>query len=247
MYDGRQVRAVVDSFGSVQGAYLHDTHGVLAKWSAGQRFHAMRDAQDTVVAWADDGGALYRTPRDSFGARMTAPTQATAYGFGSYTEDVTGLVHGDARYYDPETGTWLSEDPMPLEDRYAYANGSPLLFTDPTGLFPEYAATGRGVRPDCKGRLYGDTAHSLLGKGSAVAGFLTGVVVFGDGERDAAVAQQHVKIAAGLTFLAMSLDLAEVQVGYQACQRGETYSALEGIWGRTAFVGATWGFIGAGY
>ena len=46
-------------------------------------------------------------------------------------------IYNTRRYYDPETGRYLSEDPMRSTSgwsRYAYANASPMRFSDPLGL-----------------------------------------------------------------------------------------------------------------
>ncbi|MEU2310730.1 polymorphic toxin-type HINT domain-containing protein [Streptomyces albidoflavus] len=60
----------------------------------------------------------------------------------------TGLTHLSAREYDPETGRFISVDPiLDLTDSqqihgYTYANNSPVTFNDPTGLRPEGACGG---------------------------------------------------------------------------------------------------------
>jgi RHS repeat-associated protein len=55
----------------------------------------------------------------------------------SYTgeqNDPTGLEYLRARYYDASTGRFLSQDPVPLLQRYAYANDNPANLVDPSGL-----------------------------------------------------------------------------------------------------------------
>jgi len=62
-------------------------------------------------------------------------------------QDPTGLIHLGARYYHPQTGRFLSPDPIgypvPL-DLYAYATGDPINFRDPSGRFrsPSYEPVG---------------------------------------------------------------------------------------------------------
>jgi RHS repeat-associated protein len=51
--------------------------------------------------------------------------------------DTNGLLFMRARYYDPEAGRFISEDPLRLAaglNLYAYAQGDPLGRTDPQGL-----------------------------------------------------------------------------------------------------------------
>jgi RHS repeat-associated protein len=59
------------------------------------------------------------------------------FGFaGEYTDAETGFEYLQARYYDPNTGEFISVDPLKdLTDQpYAYAGDNPLSATDPTGL-----------------------------------------------------------------------------------------------------------------
>jgi RHS repeat-associated protein len=63
------------------------------------------------------------------------------YDLGSYAYDNTGNTLGTAcdyraRYYDPQVGRFISEDPLGAGNPYAYVDNRPLNFTDPQGLFP---------------------------------------------------------------------------------------------------------------
>ena len=54
---------------------------------------------------------------------------------GEYTDSETGLVYLRNRMYDPETGRFISEDP--IRDGlnwYAYCEGNPVNRWDPWGL-----------------------------------------------------------------------------------------------------------------
>ena len=64
---------------------------------------------------------------------------ANEFDFAGQQTDGTGLQYLRARYYDPDTGTFLSRDPLAaqptwIEGPHAYAQSSPSNFTDPTGL-----------------------------------------------------------------------------------------------------------------
>ncbi|RPK71490.1 tRNA nuclease WapA precursor [Streptomyces sp. ADI97-07] len=95
-----------------------------------------------------------------FGApRHTEPTNwPGTKGFVGGTDDskATGLTHLGAREYDPETGRFISVDPLLETDKpqtlngYTYAAQNPLAFTDPTGLGLACGGAHEGcpTRPD---------------------------------------------------------------------------------------------------
>jgi len=55
---------------------------------------------------------------------------------GQYLDAESGLYYMRAREYDPQTGQFLTRDPLEMEtgDPYGYAGGDPLENTDPAGL-----------------------------------------------------------------------------------------------------------------
>lgn len=63
-------------------------------------------------------------------------------GFLGGTQDPTGLTHLSAREYNPETGRFISVDPVINQadsqqmNGYTYANNNPTTHSDPTGLCP---------------------------------------------------------------------------------------------------------------
>ena len=56
----------------------------------------------------------------------------------------SGLYHLRARHYSPETGTFLSEEPLGLDgpNLYWYALNNPTNFVDPNGLEAQHGAEG---------------------------------------------------------------------------------------------------------
>ncbi len=61
---------------------------------------------------------------------------ANPFGYaGEYTDEETGNIYLRARYYDPNTGRFLSEDPIKDGTNwYSYAGNNPVLYIDPWGL-----------------------------------------------------------------------------------------------------------------
>ncbi len=60
--------------------------------------------------------------------------------FGQTHDTTTGLMHYNARYYDPLVGRFISADtiiPNPADpqqlNRYSYVGNNPIRYNDPTG------------------------------------------------------------------------------------------------------------------
>ncbi|PXY18979.1 RHS repeat-associated core domain-containing protein [Prauserella muralis] len=100
--------------------------------------------------------------RDPFGQPRGEQPQSWPddKGFVGGTKDDTGLTHLGAREYDPETGRFISVDPVldtaePQQmNGYAYGNNSPATNSDPNGLYyktvtvtKQVARTTGSVRP----------------------------------------------------------------------------------------------------
>ncbi|MFF7248237.1 RHS repeat-associated core domain-containing protein [Embleya sp. NPDC008237] len=109
------------------------TYGVLA------------NAHHDVVALTDSNTGAVAGSRafDAFG-RVTASTGALSpLGFqGSWTDESTGRVQAQARWYDPKTGSFASGDTATVPfggaastNRYTYAEGNPTSRWDPSGHF----------------------------------------------------------------------------------------------------------------
>jgi RHS repeat-associated protein len=75
---------------------------------------------------------------------VTQPLRYTAREW----DATAGLYQVRARWYDPQTGRFVSEDPIGLAggiNPYAYAANSPVNFTDPSGLCPDAEISLQGI------------------------------------------------------------------------------------------------------
>lgn len=118
------------------------TDMVLAVQDAvGQVTWALADHNGTVRDLLDDSGALVNhVTYDSFGnmTGQTAPGEAIRYGFTGREYDAeSGLYYYRSRYYDPTTGSFISEDSFGFAaddlNLYRYVFNAPVALRDPTG------------------------------------------------------------------------------------------------------------------
>jgi RHS repeat-associated protein len=129
---------------------------------------------------ADASGNLVETDRyDSFG--NSAGSGRTRYGYtGRERDHDTGLMYYRARWYDPQVGRFISEDPIGFRggelDLYVYVRNNATRFHDPLGLRrcnPILGAIVGGVGGGVIGALGGGGLGALGGAGiGCIAGGL---------------------------------------------------------------------------
>lgn len=100
----------------------------------------LTDALGSVIGLANGSGTLQTTyTYDPFGNATTSGTASPSpYQYAGMATDGTGLDYDLARYYQPATGQFISQDPAGLAgsgtNLYGYAADNPINYTDPTGL-----------------------------------------------------------------------------------------------------------------
>jgi RHS repeat-associated protein len=109
---------------------------------------------------AQNGTVVWSATYDSFGkAVVEVATVVNNLRFpGQYFDAETGLHYNWHRFYDPDTGRYISADPIGLAggmNLYAYVGGNPVNTVDPLGL------RGLGFRPPVRiePHPYWDPAH----------------------------------------------------------------------------------------
>jgi RHS repeat-associated protein len=125
-------------------AYVYGADGsVLEQVSlaTGIPTYLVTDAIGSVRGIVSSSGALTATTSyDAWGNPQTAGglTAYTPFGYAGAYADPTGLLYMISRYYDPQTGQFMSVDPdlSDTQEPYAYAGGNPVDNTDPNGLYP---------------------------------------------------------------------------------------------------------------
>jgi RHS repeat-associated protein len=143
-YDGINLVEETNSSGSVVARYSLgeriDEPLAMLRSGATSYYHA--DGLDSVTSLRNTAGALAQTYTfDSFGKQtassgsLTNPFQYTGREFDSETS----LQFVRNRYYDPQAGRFLSEDPIRFKggtNFYAYVLNDPVNYIDPLGFKP---------------------------------------------------------------------------------------------------------------
>jgi RHS repeat-associated protein len=135
----------------------------------GATYYYLPDALGSTMALCDASGNIVNSHEyDAFGAvRSSSGSTANAFTYtGERTDASTGLEYPSAssgralcaRYYDTATGAFISRDPVANPNRYAYADGDPIMLTDPPGL----CASDKSVA-ELRAKL--DKLESRLGTG----------------------------------------------------------------------------------
>ena len=112
----------------------------------------LADLNGSIADIVDNQGhAADNRVYDSFGNVVFESDKTTDFIFGfqgQMFDSATGLQYNLNRWYDPATGTWLSQDPLglgPDSNPYRYCGNGPTGFVDPSGLIIHAAALGASV------------------------------------------------------------------------------------------------------
>jgi RHS repeat-associated protein len=153
IYDGGDV--VRKTSPGDQRHYVHGPGGdeVLSEEiSGGARTFYHADALGSVVAGSDNSGAqVFARSYETWGG-LSAGSITSEYGYiGREWDAETELYYTRARYYAPDTGRFLSEDPIgtPTAGLYVYAANNPALLVDLNGLQATSTAGGGSCKQTC--------------------------------------------------------------------------------------------------
>ncbi|HWO00299.1 MAG TPA: RHS repeat-associated core domain-containing protein, partial [Blastocatellia bacterium] len=111
----------------------------LRQSGAGDPLYFVQDHLLSVAALTDaTGSVVERNQYEPFG--NTATSGLTRYGFtGRERDSATGLMYFRARWYDPQQGRFITQDPIGFAggaNLYAYSANDPINLSDPFGLKP---------------------------------------------------------------------------------------------------------------
>ncbi len=108
----------------------------------------------TPEVMTDQSGAVvWKADYKPFGKAEVDPASTVVNDFrfpGQTFDSETGYHYNWNRYYDPETGRYLTADPIGIRggmNLYAYVGGNPVIYVDPEGLLLETLAQVGAVGP----------------------------------------------------------------------------------------------------
>ncbi|MEY8410480.1 RHS repeat-associated core domain-containing protein [Lachnospiraceae bacterium 62-26] len=147
----------------VRQAYVYGEERVSVD-KTGENSYYLYNGQGSVTGLLTENGKLTNSYRyDPYGSLLSGtPDAVNYYGYNGESANVkTGFQYLRARYYNPASGTFTSEDPYlgtqtePLSrNRYAYTQNNPVNYTDPAG----YARGAKTASSSRKGGLAGVVA-----------------------------------------------------------------------------------------
>jgi RHS repeat-associated protein len=148
LYEGADVVLDQNSDGTSVG-YLNGggIDNKLRQTSAVGSLYFLQDHLRSTIGLTSANGSIVETQRyEAFGDN--AGSAFTRYGYtGRERDNTTGLLYYRARWYDPQKGRFITEDPIGFNSGnnfYSYVKGNPLSLIDPFGFdacyvhFPDY-------------------------------------------------------------------------------------------------------------
>ena len=155
IYDGIDLVAEMDGAGNVVRTYTYgpgvdDILAMTIHGSSGTtNYYYLKDLANTVLALANSSGLIVEsydydaygnvTIKNSGGSVISTSAYGNRFLFqGREYDYTTQLYHFRARWYDPETGRWLSNDPIGISgglNLYAFCSNDPVNFVDPRGTY----------------------------------------------------------------------------------------------------------------
>lgn len=153
LHEGEHVEAIYDGSDYLKWEYFrgvvvdeivngYNHHSADANDWTNYTFH--HDHVNSVTALTGHAGTVEQTwSYDAFGKPLTTANPGTGTGndllyTGREYDDKTGLYYYRSRYYDPEIGRFLSEDPLGFKagvNFYSYCKNNPINANDPMGLW----------------------------------------------------------------------------------------------------------------
>jgi RHS repeat-associated protein len=177
LYDGLNP-AMISNTQILAGPHLDEAYAQVA---AGATTSRLSDGLNSTIALTNSSGATTGSYAYSpYGETTSAGTATTPLQFtGRENDGPTGLYYNRARYYSPQLGRFISQDPIGLAggiNTYAYTNGNPVSYIDPLGLYCLSEAQINAIAGSAGGAVAGGASFAAFGPlGIAVGSFAGGI------------------------------------------------------------------------
>lgn len=194
VYENQQLIAEADESGQIVREYIYLDRHPVAMIERGTMYWIHTDHLGTPLAVTDaDRRIVWRATYEPFGKANTIEdpdrdgiriTLNLRFP-GQYADAESGTHYNLMRDYDPETGRYLTPDPLGLFDgtnQYAYVHSNPISGTDPLGLYDAYVhfymtyflALVAGLPPDIARRIA--TATQYIDENAQTSPILGGIL-----------------------------------------------------------------------
>jgi RHS repeat-associated protein len=141
LYDGIVPVVELNSSGSVIATNTFGASGLISRNASGTSVFYSFDSEGNVTQRADAGGNVLSNYFFAAHGVMLSGSLTEPFGYkaqvGYYTDIETGLQLLTHRFYDPNTGRFLTRDPIDYDggiNLYAYTTNNPVNAVDPLGL-----------------------------------------------------------------------------------------------------------------
>ena len=145
--------------------FLH-LPGVIVTEKDGEIRYLLSDGLGSIRQAVDETATLVSYYEfDPYGNPVNNIDGGDPYGYtGEWWERYTELLYLRARWYQSESGIFLSRDPVESEPSYLYVRGNPINRVDPSGFIPRYGEAGTRQHYSCKCGWI-DTGHATHDRG----------------------------------------------------------------------------------
>ncbi|PYG87917.1 RHS repeat-associated protein, partial [Ruminiclostridium sufflavum DSM 19573] len=153
-YDRQNVILETDANSSIKARYIKGINYIASIAANGDETYFLYNGHGDVGQTVDEAGEVQNQyDYDIWGnPTLTVETASNSIRYaGEFFDNETGLYYLRARYYDPYTGRFTTEDSYWGEDEnplslnlYTYCFNNPVMYTDPTG----HAVAKLGTRGD---------------------------------------------------------------------------------------------------
>ena len=158
LYEGQRIVSEADASGDITSQYIYHQNRAVIKLEGTEPYYLHSDHLGTPqLATNNRQQAVWQAEYNPFGRAHIKQAYITLnLRFqGQYADHESGTYYNYFRDYDPETGRYLSSDPLGLGggiNTYAYVNSNPLMNTDPLGLATiQYVLIDGGLNGDAAG------------------------------------------------------------------------------------------------